>query len=91
MKNLEQNEINEITECMYPKEYKKDSLIIKEGEVGSEVYVLEEGRVQVSKNGKFLSTISPGKVFGELAILHTNIRTATVKVIIVITIKRCVI
>lgn len=35
-----------------------------------------DGRVEVSREGKYLSTISPGKVFGELAILY-NVRAVT--------------
>ena len=79
MKNLEEVQINEITDCMYPVEYVRDLFIIKEGEVGSVVYVMEEGSVEVSKNAKFLSKMGPGKVFGELAILYNCTRTATVK------------
>src|SRR5207248_1798035 len=79
MKNLELVQINEITDCMYPVEYAQESLIIKEGDVGSVVYVMEEGKVDVSKGGKFLSSMGPGKVFGELAILYNCTRTATVK------------
>ncbi|KAJ3610635.1 hypothetical protein NHX12_022727 [Muraenolepis orangiensis] len=42
MKNLELSQIQEIVDCMYPVEYGKDSCIIKEGDVGSLVYVMEE-------------------------------------------------
>ena len=79
MKNLEMNQIQEITDCMYPVEYPPESLIIKEGDIGSVVYVMEEGKVEVSKGGKFLHIMKPGKVFGELAILYNCTRTATVK------------
>ncbi len=41
MKNLEMGQIREIVDCMSPVEYSKDSLIIKEGDVGSLVYVME--------------------------------------------------
>uniref|UniRef100_A0AAV2JLL4 Cyclic nucleotide-binding domain-containing protein n=1 Tax=Knipowitschia caucasica TaxID=637954 RepID=A0AAV2JLL4_KNICA len=43
MSNLEASQIQEIVDCMYPVEYAKHSLIIKEGDVGSLVYVLAEG------------------------------------------------
>ncbi|XP_018915730.1 cGMP-dependent protein kinase, isozyme 2 forms cD4/T1/T3A/T3B isoform X2 [Bemisia tabaci] len=79
MKNLESAQIREIVDCMYPVEYKAGSLIIKEGDVGSIVYVMEEGSVEVSREDKYLSTIAPGKVFGELAILYNCKRTATIK------------
>lgn len=41
MKNLETTQIKEIVDCMYPEEYKAESIIIQEGDVGSIVYVLE--------------------------------------------------
>lgn len=41
MKNLEITQIREIVDCMYPEEYQAGSLIIREGDVGSTVYVLE--------------------------------------------------
>merc|ERR1711936_599779 len=79
MKNLESSQIKEIVDCMYPMEYAKGSLIIKEGDIGSIVYVMEEGKVEVSREGKFLSVMSAGKLFGELAILYNCQRTATIK------------
>ncbi|XP_063291125.1 cGMP-dependent protein kinase 1 isoform X2 [Pelobates fuscus] len=79
MKNLEISQIQEIVDCMYPVEYGKDSCIIKEGDVGSLVYVMEDGKVEVTKESVKLCTMGPGKVFGELAILYNCTRTATVK------------
>lgn len=78
MKNLEMTQIREIVDCMYPVQYGAGSLIIKEGDVGSIVYVMEEGRVEVSREGKYLSTLSGAKVLGELAILYHCQRTATI-------------
>lgn len=41
MKNLDMTQIREIVDCMYPVQYAAKSLIIKEGDVGSIVYVME--------------------------------------------------
>lgn len=41
MKNLESAQIKEIVDCMHPVEYAKGSVIIKEGDVGSSVFVME--------------------------------------------------
>lgn len=41
MKNLEMTQIREIVDCMYPVQYAAGSLIIKEKDVGSIVYVME--------------------------------------------------
>lgn len=40
---------------------------------------IAEGRVEVSREGKYLSTLSGAKVLGELAILYNCQRTATIK------------
>ncbi|XP_054454619.1 cGMP-dependent protein kinase 1-like isoform X2 [Anoplopoma fimbria] len=82
MKNLELSQIQEIVDCMYPVDYGKDACIIKEGDVGSLVYVMEEGKVEVTKEGMKLCTMGPGKVFGELAILYNCTRTATVTALV---------
>ncbi|KXJ79656.1 hypothetical protein RP20_CCG028483 [Aedes albopictus] len=54
MKNLEMTQIREIVDCMYPVQYGAGSLIIKEGDVGSIVYVME---------GKWTASMSAGGSF----------------------------
>lgn len=41
MKNLEMDQIMSIVDCMYPRDTKDGSLIIKEGDVGNLVYIME--------------------------------------------------
>uniref|UniRef100_A0A3Q3M8P9 cGMP-dependent protein kinase n=2 Tax=Mastacembelus armatus TaxID=205130 RepID=A0A3Q3M8P9_9TELE len=67
-----------IMDCMRPTSLAKGCCVIQEGDDGSTVYVLEEGMVEVTKQGRKLCSIGPGKVFGELAILYNCTRTATV-------------
>ncbi|KAL1115701.1 hypothetical protein AAG570_005991, partial [Ranatra chinensis] len=43
------------------------------------VVCFSEGEVIVSRENKYLSTLAPGKVFGELAILYNCKRTATIQ------------
>ncbi|KAI4789540.1 hypothetical protein KUCAC02_035178, partial [Chaenocephalus aceratus] len=64
-------------DCMHPTSLTKGCCVIQEGDDGSTVYVLEEGTVEVTKQGKTLCSIGEGKVFGELAILYNCTRTAT--------------
>ncbi|XP_073241492.1 cGMP-dependent protein kinase 1-like isoform X2 [Porites lutea] len=79
LKKLEASQIREVMECMYEKKCKKDEYVIKEGEQGSHLYVLEDGKVKVTKEGAVLGQMGPGRVFGELAILYKCPRTASVK------------
>jgi len=82
MKNLELGQIREIVDCMYPVDVPRGHVVCQEGDVGSIVYVTSEGKVEVSREGKILSTLLPGKVFGELAILYNCQRTATVPAVV---------
>jgi cGMP-dependent protein kinase len=41
MKNLELDQILSIVDCMYPLDMQDGSLIIKEGDVGNLVYIME--------------------------------------------------
>jgi CRP/FNR family cyclic AMP-dependent transcriptional regulator len=53
--------------------------IIKEGAVDSRIYILLSGEVQVCKDGKTLASIKrPGEVFGELAVVNDDRRSASV-------------
>ena len=47
--------------------------------LNNNVSIISEGKVEVSREGNFLSVLPPGKVFGELAILYNCKRTATIK------------
>uniref|UniRef100_A0A8C2YX62 cGMP-dependent protein kinase n=1 Tax=Cyclopterus lumpus TaxID=8103 RepID=A0A8C2YX62_CYCLU len=78
MKHLEHGQILTIMDCMHPTSLTKGCCVIQEGDDGSTVYVLEEGMVEVTKQGQKLCTIGQGTVFGELAILYNCTRTATV-------------
>lgn len=79
LQNLDSDQLGEIVDCMYSVDFQADCVIIREGDPGSSVYVMEEGKVEVTKQGKFLCTMGNGKVFGELAILYNCTRSATVK------------
>ena len=53
--------------------------IIQQGDVGDEYYILESGRVRISQAGRTLQEVEAyGTGFGEIALLHDVLRTATV-------------
>lgn len=54
-------------------------VVIDEGAIDSRIYILLSGSVEVRKAGKTLATISrPGEVFGELAVVNEDRRSASV-------------
>lgn len=54
MKNLETTQIREIVDCMYPVQYASGSLIIKEGDIGSIVYVMEGKKFKSNLLNKYV-------------------------------------
>jgi CRP/FNR family cyclic AMP-dependent transcriptional regulator len=58
--------------------YERDKTIIKEGQAGVLMYVVVEGRLAVSIQGKLVEKIGPGGVFGEMALVDRTPRLATV-------------
>lgn len=52
--------------------------IVRQGEEGDVVYVIDQGRVSVTRNGEELGELGPADVFGELALMLDVPRTATV-------------
>lgn len=54
------------------------TLIVDQGQMGREAFVVLEGTVAVKRNGKKLGSFGPGTVVGELSLLDHGPRTATV-------------
>ncbi|CAJ1068602.1 cGMP-dependent protein kinase 1 isoform X4 [Xyrichtys novacula] len=78
LKNLDEGEIRAITACMDLTTISQGCYVIQEGTNGAQAYVLEEGKLDVTKDGLKLFTIEPGDVFGELALLYSCTHTFSV-------------
>jgi CRP-like cAMP-binding protein len=52
--------------------------VVKEGEVGNCMYIISEGTVEVHKGTHILARLGKRDFFGELALLDTETRSATV-------------
>ncbi len=63
----------------------KGTVLFREGDIGQEMYIIQSGRVKISKTvrniEKTLSVIGKGEFFGEMAILNDKPRSATAEVV----------
>ena len=53
-------------------------VLVREGANASEFFIILTGEAQVTRGGQFLAALSPGRHFGELALLDPAPRNATV-------------
>jgi CRP/FNR family cyclic AMP-dependent transcriptional regulator len=52
--------------------------LTKEGRLAHEFFVIEDGAVEVRQDGERIAEMGPGDFFGEIGLLETDRRTATV-------------
>lgn len=78
--NLEENQVNAVVSAMYPKEIPSNTLVIREGDMGSHLYVSAEGKFDIYQGNDFQRTFGPGVAFGEIALLYNTKRLRTISV-----------
>lgn len=83
--SLEQSDKRTIALAMEGQEFGKGDFVIKEGDDGNDLFIVDQGQLTCTKrdpkNGeeKFLVDYSKGDVFGELALLYNAPRAASIK------------
>lgn len=76
--NTELKEIGSIVK------FEQDDIVFFEGEQGDAIYILLSGSVIACKTSTIdgrmvvLAQIKPGSIFGEMAVIHENVRSATI-------------
>ena len=88
---MSESELEKVAGAMQPKEFMKDDIIIRYGDLGKEYYVLAKGDVQVivyekgakpndpDKKIAFTKVMNPGVGFGEIALIYNDKRSATIQ------------
>jgi CRP/FNR family cyclic AMP-dependent transcriptional regulator len=52
--------------------------LVAEGEFAYQFFVIEHGQAEVTANGQRIAELGPGDFFGEVGLMLTGVRTATV-------------
>jgi CRP/FNR family cyclic AMP-dependent transcriptional regulator len=59
-------------------EFPAGAVIFTEGKEGNYMYVVMNGEVFISLNDRAIATVLPGEIVGEMALINSDIRSATV-------------
>lgn len=77
-RELTPSELDLVLTKLQPQTVDAGTVIIRQGEAGDRFYIIRRGRVEVTQNGRYISTHGAGATFGEIALLYNIPRTATV-------------
>ena len=75
---LDDVEREKLAAVMREVEMEEGKTLVNEGSSAFELFVIEDGEVEVTKAGRHVRTLGPGDFFGEIGLLATGTRTATV-------------
>jgi len=76
--SLSESELAEVAAWFEARDVGEDVKLVGEGTTGHSFFVICDGEVSVKAGGDEIATLGPGEFFGELALLATGRRTATV-------------
>lgn len=75
---LSKKELAELARVTDDLKVEQGTVLCREGKVGREFFVIVDGTAEVTKAGKRLAGLQGGDFVGEIALLKTSKRTATV-------------
>lgn len=75
---LSKKELAELARVTDDLKVEPGTVLCREGKIGREFFVIVDGTAEVTKGGKRLASRSGGDFVGEIALLKTSKRTATV-------------
>ncbi|OQX25342.1 MAG: hypothetical protein BWK80_16060 [Desulfobacteraceae bacterium IS3] len=79
---LSENEIRELVSCLNLRKFEKDEFILRKGELGTNLFILIFGRVEVVGDDNIsIAFLGKGEVFGEMSLLSGDPVGASIKVV----------
>ena len=76
---LDAHDLGHVAGWLRDVELAPGDILIRQGAMPDDVYVLEDGTVEVTRDGERIATLGAGDVVGEIALVDPQRRTATVQ------------
>jgi CRP/FNR family transcriptional regulator, cyclic AMP receptor protein len=77
---LGKRELRRVGELADVLDFKSGRVLMRQGDTGLEALVIVTGRATVERDGSVITDVGPGAVLGEMALLSSRPRNATVTV-----------
>ena len=71
-------ELKKLADRMQERTFGEGDAITTEGKTGIGFFVIEDGNATVSIDGKIIRTLGPGEYFGDIALIDSGPRSATI-------------
>jgi serine/threonine protein phosphatase PrpC len=75
---LTERELLRVMQAVEVRQHRDGEVVIREGDKGDELFIVLEGKVLVSRGGHPLTHLGPGEHVGEMALIRSVPRSATV-------------
>lgn len=75
---LSDDELDAVAHAATQLDYKAGKVLMREGELAHEMFVLVTGELEVTRDGEYIADIGPGGFAGELALVTNHHRNSTV-------------
>ena len=72
------SELRRIRSALDEVEVPKGKVLVEEGRIGTEFFLIVDGKAAVTRDGRKVASLGPGRYFGELALLDRRPRSASV-------------
>jgi CRP-like cAMP-binding protein len=79
LRSLPPEALDRLAQIARTRDYEPGWTIVEEGHEGVGVFLLVEGEASVMQDGRYLTTLGPGSVIGEMAAIDHHLRSATVR------------
>lgn len=76
-KDTPEHILADLAPLMQEEEYEQNTIIFQEGEIGDCMYIIYQGEVKIHKENATLAILKEKEVFGELALLDPEVRSAS--------------